>query len=477
MRLTHIIMACALAAITNCASVHAAPTKTLGDEGHELVLQCRCLQAITLLSQHLQQCPNDTRALIDRANAYRSTGQFTKAATDINLAIGQDPSSSDAYKERSALAITLGRQQLSKRDAIKALQLDKATTGDARYWRIKAVTLNTANRKQESIAAYKKAQQLCSNDGSLTDLIDQCLINRNLGDGKKALTFIDEAIKKYPDISHLRYLRGGVNLDLARWTSMQEDLDSLIPMYSNHPGLIWGQGYIKYANKDYVGAIADFDKAVYFAPNMAHSYEVRGHCHEFQNQLSLALKDYSTNLYLNPDNFICLERRAFVLNKLKQTNESERDCERMMAIAPKNSKAFYNSGYIYRANKQYDKSIQAFDKAIKLYPKNEFYWCARGNAKMRAGKYEDSIADCTQSLKLDSKRTHPRYSRGISYGKLKQYDLAIKDLSEAIDMYPEYGAAYFQRAQIYKAMGKQDDADRDMQSAIKYKYKKSDDMQ
>ena len=96
---------------------------------------------------------------------------------------------------------------------------------------------------------------------------------------------------------------------------------------------------------------------------------------------------------------------------------------------------------------------------------------------MRAGKYEDSIADCTQSLKLNCGRTHLRYSRGISYGKLKQYDLAIKDLSEAIDMYPEYGAAYFQRAQIYKAMGKQDDADRDMQSAIKYKYKKSDDMQ
>jgi tetratricopeptide (TPR) repeat protein len=477
MRLTHTITACALAAITSCVSVYAAPVKTLGEQGHDLVLQCRHLQALSLLSQHLQQCPNDVEALIDTAYAYRCTGQFAKAATYINLAIGQDPSSSDAYKERSALAITLGRKQLSKRDAIKALQLDKATTGDARYWRIKAVTLNTANRKQESIAAYKKAQQFCSNDGSLTDLIDQCLINRSMGDGKKALTFIDEAIKKYPEICYLRYIRGVVNFDLARWTPMQDDLDSLIPMYSTHPGLIWEQGYIKYAKKDYVGAIADFDKAIYFAPNMAHSYEVRGFCHELQNQLSLALKDYSTNLYLNPDNFICLEQRAFVLNKLKQTKESERDCERMMAIAPKNPQAFYNSGYIYRANKKYDKSIQAFDRAIKLNPKNKMYFCARGNTKMLAGKYKDSIADCTQSLKLDSERTHPRYSRGISYGKLKQYVLAIKDLSEAIEMYPEYGAAYFQRAQIYKAMGKPDDADRDMQLAIKYKYKESGDMQ
>lgn len=467
----------ALAAITSCASVHAAPAKTMGDEGNELVSNMRYKQAIPILTQYLMDCPNDANALVDLACSYRCLGDFAKALTYVNLAINIAPQSASAYAERSALASMLGVNQVAKRDAIKSLDLEKNKDGDVLYWRRRYGLLLVANKKSEANKALKTAQGLMVKNDSVRSMADQIYILRNLKQSEAALAIVNAAIEKYPDIEYFLYLKTGLDFNLCNWKELGKDAENALSRMPNHPALLWASAYAKMANKKYYNAIADLDKAIYFAPSMSHSYQIRGQCYECLNDYKQAYRDYSICLSLDPKNDFAYHRRGHTLESLDNLPAATKDLQRRALIYPKDPEIFYCLGHYYRKHKMFDQSIAAYDQAIKLNPKNEMYFCARGNAKMRAGKYEDSIADCTQSLKLDSKRTHPRYSRGISYGKLKQYDLAIKDLSEAIDMDSGYGAAYFQRAQIYKAMGKQDDADRDMQSAIKYKYKKSDDMQ
>lgn len=477
MRLTHIITACALAAVTNCASVHAAPEQTLGEEGHELVRNMRYKQAIPVLTKHLMDCPSDANALEDLAYSYRCLGEFAKALTYINLAINIAPQSASAYAERSALASMLGVHQVAKRDAIKSLDLEKNKDGDALYWRKRYWLLLVASKKSEANKALKTAKALMVKNDSVRSMADQIYILRNLKQSEAALAIVDAAIAKYPDIENFLYLKTGLNFDLCNWKELETDAENALARMPNHPTLLWTSAYAKMANEKYYNAIADLDKAIYFAPNMSQGYQTRGQCYESLKDYKQAFRDYSISLSLDPNNDFAYHRRGHTLESLNNLPAATRDLQRRALINPKDPEIFYCLGHYYRKHKMFDQSIAAFDQAIKLNPKSEIYFCARGNAKMRAGKYQEAIADCTQSLQLNSKRSHPHYSRGISYGKLKQYNLAIKDLSEAIDMSYEYGAAYFQRAQICKALGNQEDADRDMQLAIKYKYKESGDMQ
>lgn len=469
--------ACALAAFTSCASMHAAPAKTMGDEGHELVSNMRYKQAIPILTQYLMDCPNDANALVDLACSYRCLGDFAKALTYVNLAINIAPQSASAYAERALLAGNLGRPALSKRDATKYLDLKKTKHGDTSFWQLQYVMRTYAGRNKEAKEALKMAQKMVIKDYTSESFINQIYILKNLKQTKDAVPLLDAAIAKYPDIDYFWCIKTSNDFDLCNWKELEKDAETALTHMPNHPSLLWVSAYAKMANEKYYNAIADLDKSIYFAPNISHSYQTRGRCYDALKDYKQAYRDYSICLSLDPNNDFACHRRGHTLEFLNNLPAATRDLQRSALITPKDPEIFYCLGHYYRRHKMFDQSIAAYDQAIKLNPKNEMYFCARGNAKMRAGKYQKAIADCTQSLKLNSGRTHPRYSRGISYGKLKQYDLAIKDLSEAIDMDSGYGAAYFQRAQIYKAMGKQDDADRDMQSAIKYKYKESTDMQ
>ena len=320
--------------------MHAAPAKTMGDEGHELVSNMRYKQAIQILTQYLMDCPNDANALEDLACSYRSLGDFAKALTYINLAINIAPQSASAYAERSALASMLGVNQVAKRDAIKSLDLEKNKDGDVLYWRRRYGLLLVANKKSEANKALKTAQGLMVKNDSVRSMADQIYILRNLKQSEAALAIVNAAIEKHPDIAYFLYLKTGLDFNLCNWKELEKDAENALSRMPNHPALLWASAYAKMANKKYYNAIADLDKAIYFAPSMSHSYQIRGQCYECLNDYKQAYRDYSICLSLDPKNDFAYHRRGHTLESLDNLPAATKTCSAGRLYTPRIQRYF-----------------------------------------------------------------------------------------------------------------------------------------
>ncbi len=195
-------------------------------------------------------------------------------------------------------------------------------------------------------------------------------------------------------------------------------------------------GSAKYYQEDYIGAIADFTKAIELDPNYAMAYNNRG-----------AAKD-----------------------ELKDYIGAIEDCNKAIELDPNYAMAYNNRGLAKRPLQDYKGAIADYTQAIEIDSNYAQAYHNRGAAKARLKDYTGAIADYTKAIELDPKFAQAYLNRGVAKARLKDDTGAIADYTRAIALNPNYANAYYNLCCTYSLKGETAEAIKHLRRALELGY-------
>ena len=84
--------------------------------------------------------------------------------------------------------------------------------------------------------------------------------------------------------------------------------------------------------QDFLGAIADFNRAIEINPDYAEAYEYRGHAYFILENPEKAISDLTQAIEINPNKAEVFRFRAFYQISVNKVSESLADCNQAILI-------------------------------------------------------------------------------------------------------------------------------------------------
>ncbi len=167
-------------------------------------------------------------------------------------------------------------------------------------------------------------------------------------------------------------------------------------------------------NKDYTGAIDDFNKALEIKPMIADAYYNRGRAKYNLKDYQGAIFDYDTAIEINPNYAEAYNNRGGAKRDLGKFQDAIRDLNKAIEINHELAQAYYNRG-----NSKYDlgdklESIADFDTAIKINPMFSDAYNNRGLAKYKLDDKQGAIDDYNIAIELNPQFAGAYYNRGLA---------------------------------------------------------------
>lgn len=208
---------------------------------------------------------------------------------------------------------------------------------DGYIWRGRARSLSLRGKDDEAIADLTKAISMGTNgNGRPYEAMARIMDSR--GDRKKALSYLDDAVRVDPkEHDYLKY-RAALRADLG----------------------------------DLPGARSDYDKAIEVKESAA-CYFQRGRFHEAQKEFDEALKDYATAIEVEKKlgqvdkTAVCHQFRIELLTKLGRHKEAVEECSRALR-RDRNDEFLRIRGKEYAALKMYREAERDLTESIEIAP-------------------------------------------------------------------------------------------------------------
>jgi len=194
------------------------------------------------------------------------------------------------------------------------------------------------------------------------------------------------------------------------------------------------EGRAKLLQKDYAGAINDFNNAIALTARAGGAYEGRGFAKRMLKDYDAAVADFTKAIELNPKYTIAYSERGIAKSALKDYRGAIVDYTQAIELNPKDAVLYDNRGNAERGLNNYEGAINDHSQAIKLNPTNSVFYDHRGNAEYSLKDYYGAIADYTQAIALDPKASILYDNRGNAKRDLKDYEGAIADYIKSIDV-------------------------------------------
>jgi len=267
------------------------------------------------------------------------------------------------------------------------------------------------------------------------------------------------------------------NNSMALWDDTLEKSPNAVVAWNN-------RGSIKDKNKDHIGAINDFTRAVTIKPDYTHAFYNRGTAKKSlaeQNNdstmIKSAISDFDFALKMNHAFVEALRNRAqakelladFTGNPSVKTallSEALADLDKTININNRTDGALVSRGVIKGKLNRFDEAIEDFNLAISINPDSTQAWSNRGLAKDFKGDYPGALSDYSKAIELNPNFDKAYYNRALTHKKMKDYQLAINDFNEAIKLSPKVSDAYYYRGLCYVSINSKDLACKDFQSAL-----------
>ena len=151
---------------------------------------------------------------------------------------------------------------------------------------------------------------------------------------KESIRYVDEAIKKYPDVAEFYYLKGIINNERGKYIKALDDFTQAIDLHSS------GNAY-----KYYLG---------------------RGVSHMNLMEYDLALTDLTTSIEQNDTVASAYHSRAMVNYEIKDYAEAVEDFLKALKYSEGNSALYFNLGMSYYRLNEKEKACPYFHKSCTL---------------------------------------------------------------------------------------------------------------
>lgn len=159
----------------------------------------------------------------------------------------------------------------------------------------------------------------------------------------------------------------------------------------------------KNRNKDYQGALADYNRAITLNPDYAVAYNNRGVLKQNKlNDPQGALADHNRAITLNPNFAIFYNNRGLLKHEnLNDFQGALADYNRSIALNPNFAKAYNNRGFLKKKLDDPQGALDDFNKALQINPQYTNVYAARGSLKARQlNDLPGGIADLRQAAHL-----------------------------------------------------------------------------
>lgn len=256
----------------------------------------------------------------------------------------------------------------------------------------------------------------------------------------------------------------------------------LLLMMSLAAGVVSGQsaeehmerGMAKYEQKDYKGALREYNRALRIEPKNAEAY-----LHRSKAKLQLynnegALKDCEAAIKIDSTYSDAFVWRGKVKVFFSDNAGAIADYQKAIQLDSSNADAYVSWGYaIYLSNEyrnELSSSIEKFDKALAINPKHRYAYFYRGQVKAALGEHEGALIDYKLASEVNSTLGKEGYficNRGASKASTGDFEGAIEDFTFEIEAYPKSSIGYSSRGEIKALLSDHSGAIEDYDRAIK----------
>ena len=260
---------------------------------------------------------------------------------------------------------------------------------------------------------------------------------------------------------------------------------------------------------DWIGAIADFTKAMELDPDFSYAYYMRGLAEAFLEDYDAAISDFTKFIEFDPNDPLGYSSRGNAKYLSEDNEEALADFNKAIELAA-DPGDYSSRGDVFRALANYDEAILDYNRAIDLLPEEDqklgyiYYYMgyskvmvgqmdgcidlgksillgyeadlycsvknveeykAEGDLKITNGDYEGGIAEYTEAIALEPNDQFVYVARGSALYNIGDYVGAIADFTKSIELNekPNTAMSYHRRAlskfQLADYVGAMEDLD------------------
>jgi len=237
-------------------------------------------------------------------------------------------------------------------------------------FRYLADALAAQQKYGESVRAYTASLNLLDDPEVAVQLAKA--YNR-LKQPEQAEKILLDTVKRYPDYSPATF-------ELASYYAAQKNWDAAFGLLKrDSPEFCNQRGFLLLQKKDFIPAIAEFQKALRFQQRAAY-WNNLGIAYQQSGQLKQAEDAYLKGLQLNPDYEECEANLAFLLVQQKRWNEASIHLERITAGNQKLWRARFALGFVRESQQKFQDAIEIYRKLLADAPSN---WPERSQVEER----------------------------------------------------------------------------------------------
>lgn len=208
----------------------------------------------------------------------------------------------------------------------------------------------------------------------------------------------------------------------------------------NDPELLKYRGNVETANRDYVAAIADFNKVLSNDPKQPdpHALISRAMAFYYAGYYDKAQADADQAVALSPKDSKLYSYRADIDEQRGQYDKAISDLGQSIKYARrKDEDLYYRRGYDYQAKADYDHAIEDYDEAAKLDPSDERIFRQRAESFTQKKRADLAAADLAR---VKDSTSEDFLARATIHQDAGEYRLALQDYDHAVVMSTDWEA-------------------------------------
>jgi tetratricopeptide (TPR) repeat protein len=206
-------------------------------------------------------------------------------------------------------------------------------------------------------------------------------------------------------------------------------------------------GAVKFGEKDFAGALADFNKATSLNSGyvLAHLMASLCHCNLKNYRKALAINNEIINAAPNgPKAFAGYLGRGSVFIHLRKFDHALGDFQQAYRLNPSFGLTSCSLAEAFCYIGEFEKALEAAERAIDQIPSLSVSFLWRGWSKFGLTRYEEALKDCDAFLQRDPQFGKGYEIRGRVHQAMGHLELALTDLERALELCRQDGLAQFE---------------------------------
>lgn len=416
--------------------------------------------AIIEFKKALRENPTDKSSRIQLVNSYIARAQYNnnkvmdynKTANDLRSALfylrfyDEQPVDVQYLSDVNNLEATLD-------NILYSMNVDKSAKGRC--------TMGRSLRAQGEFAAaatefHKSIQADISCKKTALANLGEIYLILNLH--TQAVKYLDEALSYDSDNATLRlklasaYERLGkidlaaeqYNLALEKSQNNEDVLSALenlwrhkIEINPNDAEAHANLGAVYQRKKNYVGALAQYEKAEKLNPSNVNTRLNLGTLYQVQKEYETAIAAYDTILDVNPNFKLAYLYKAQCYKALGNKDAALENYKLALNLDPNNFEIKNEISSLYEENMTPEQKLAHYYAQLQQDQTNEELVYKYAYELHKVGKLNDSILYYEQSIKLNPKNEDAYINLAQAYKQQKKYDKAQSCLTDAKSLFPE----------------------------------------